>query len=325
MIGRREFITLIGSAAAAWPLAARAQQKKIDRVGVLLLDNADAALSALFLGALGDELRKAGYVEQQNVLFDIVSADGKIDQLPKLAAALVALKVDLIVALLTPSAYAAQQATREIPIVAYAGDLVGTGLVASLARPGGNITGVSAMTSELHGKCVELFKDMLPSTRRIGALINAADTSSKPILDQIENAGKMTGIEIAPTVFVRSPGEIDAAFTIMKKEKADAVVLQGSIPAKIAAELALAHRLPAATAFRPFAEAGGLMSYSVSFAEAAGMTAISAVKILHGAKPADLPVEQPTKFDLVINMKTANALGLTVPPTLIARADEVID
>ena len=297
----------------------------MDRVGVLLLDNAAAALSASFLGVMRDELRKAGYVEQQNVLFDFVSAEGKIDQLPKLAASLVALKVDLIVALLTPCAHAAQQATREIPIVAYAGDPVETGLVASLARPGGNITGVSAMTSQLHGKCVALFKDMLPSTHRIGAIINAADTSSKPILDQIQNAGKMTGIEIAPTVFVRSPGEIDAAFTAVKKEGADAVILQGSIPTKIAAELALAHRLPAATAFRPFAEAGGLMSYSVSFAEAFQMTAISAVKILHGAKPADLPVEQPTKFDLVINLKTANALGLTVPPTLIARADEVIE
>ena len=322
---RRKFITLLGGTVAAWPLVARAQQKKIDRVGVLLLDNADAALSALFLGALGDELRKAGYVEQQNVLFDIVSAEGKIDQLSKLAAGLVASRVDLIVALLTPSAYAAQQATREIPIIAYAGDPVRTGLVASLSRPGGNITGVSAMTSELHGKCVELFKDMLPSTHRIGALINAADTSSKPIFDQIQNAGKMTGIEITPTVSVRSPGEIDAAFAFIKKEGADAVVLQGSIPAKIAAELALTHRLPAATAFRPFAEAGGLMSYSVSFAEAFRMTAISAVKVLHGAKPADLPVEQPTKFDLVINMKTANALGLTVPPTLLARADDVIE
>ena len=322
---RRDFIAVVGNAAIAWPRAARAQEKKIDRVGVLLLDNAAAVLSASFLGAVRDELRKAGYVEQQNVLFDFVSAEGKIDRLPKLAAVLVASKVDLIVALLTPCAHAAQQATREIPIVAYAGDPVETGLVASLARPGGNITGVSAMTSQLHGKCVELFKDMLPSTHRIGAIINAADTSSKPILDQIQNAGKMTGIEIARTVFVRSPGEIDAAFTAVKKEGADAVILQGSIPTKIAAELALAHRLPAATAFRPFAEAGGLMSYSVSFAEAFQMTAISAVKILHGAKPADLPVEQPTKFDLVINMKTANALGLTVPPTLIARADEVIE
>jgi putative tryptophan/tyrosine transport system substrate-binding protein len=137
MIGRRDFIILVGSATAAWPLAARAQQKKIDRVGVLLLDSADAALSASFLGVLRDEMRKAGYVEQQNVLFDFVSAEGKIDQLPKLAAALVTLKVDLIVALLTPCAHAAKQATSEIPIVAYAGDPVRTGLVASLARPGG--------------------------------------------------------------------------------------------------------------------------------------------------------------------------------------------
>ena len=322
---RRDFIAAAGGAAIAWLPSARAQQKKIDRVGVLLLDNVDAASSASFLGVLRDELRKAGYVEQQNVLLDVVSADGKIDELPKLAGGLAAFRVDLIVALLTPCAYAAQQATREIPIVAYAGDPVGTGLVASLARPGGNITGVSAMTPELHGKCVELFKDMLPSTHRIAALINAADTSSKPILDQIQNAGKMTGIEIAPTVFVRSPEEIDAAFASIKEAGADAVVLQGSIPANIAAALALKHRLPAATAFRPFAEAGGLMSYSVSFAEAFRMTAISAVKVLQGAKPADLPVEQPTKFDLVINVKTANALGLTVPPTLLSRADDVIE
>jgi putative tryptophan/tyrosine transport system substrate-binding protein len=321
---RREFIGLIGGA-TAWSFAAARAGEKIDRVGVLLLDNANAALSALFLEVLRAELRKAGYVEQQNVLLEVVSAEGKIDQLPKLAAGLVALKVDLIVALLTPSAYAAQQATREIPIVAYAGDPVRTGLVASLAHPAGNITGVSAMTSELHGKCVELFKDMLPSTHRIGALINAADTSSKPILDQIQNAGKMTGIEITPTVSVRSPEEIDAAFVSIKKAGADAVVMQGSIPAKIAAELALTHRLPAATAFRPFAEAGGLMSYSVSFAEAFRMTAISAVKVLHGAKPADLPVEQPTEFDLVINMRTAKAFGLTIPESFLSRADEVIE
>jgi putative ABC transport system substrate-binding protein len=323
-VKRRNFITLLGGA-AAWPLAARAQEKKFDQVGVLLLDNADAAVSALFLGVLRDELRKAGFVGQQNVLLDVVSAEGKIDQLAKLAAGLVVRRVDLIVALLTPCAYAAQQATREIPIVAYAGDPVRTGLVASLARPGGNITGVSAMTSELHGKCVELFKDMLPSIRRIGALINAADTSSQPILDQIQNAGKMTGIEITPTLSVRSPGEIDAAFASIKGARADAVVLQGSIPAKSAAELALTHRLPAGTAFRPFAEAGGLMSYSVSFAEAFRMTAISAIKVLHGAKPADLPVEQPTEFDLVINMKTAKALGLTIPESFLSRADEVIE
>jgi putative ABC transport system substrate-binding protein len=314
---RREFITLIGSA-AAWPLAARAQQKKADRVGVLLLDNADAALSAFFLGVLRDELRKAGYVEQQNVLIDFVSAEGNIDQLPKLAAALVALKVDLIVALLTPCA----QATHEIPIVVYAGDPVGTGLVTSLARPAGNITGVSAMTSELHGKCVELFKDMLPSAHRIGALINAADTSSKPILDQIENAGKVTGIEIAPIVSVRSPGEIDAAFTtiIIWGPGAGLFPLRQRVVA-----LAAQHKIPSLYVLRDYVVAGGLMSYGASVNEANRQGGIYAGRIVKGEKPGDLPVMLPTKFEFVINLTTAKALGLTFPPGLLAIADEVIE
>jgi hypothetical protein len=213
----------------------------------------------------------------------------------------------VIVALLTPSAHAAQQATRDIPIVFNAGDAVRSGLVASLARPGGNMTGVSVITSELHGKCVELFHDMLPSALRIGTLINAVDISSGAILDQIQQAGHISAIEIAPVISVRSPGEIDAAFATMKQQGADAAVVQGSLGAKILAERALEHRVAAATAFRPFAEAGGLMSYSASFAEAFRTTALFVVKILQGAKPADLPVEQPTTFDLVINLKTQGA------------------
>jgi len=193
------------------------------------------------------------------------------------------------------------------------------------AHPGGNITGVSVITSELHGKCVELFHDMLPSARRIGALINASDSSSKLILDQIQHAGKITGIEIAPIVSLRPLDDIDAAFATIVKEGANAVVLQGSFPAKTAAELALKHRLPAATAFRPFADVGGLMSYSASFAEAFRMTALFVVKVLQGARPGDLPVEQPTKFDLAINLKTAKALGLTIPESFLLRADEVIE
>ena len=187
------------------------------------------------------------------------------------------------------------------------------------------MTGVSVITSELHGKCVELFHDMLPSALRIGALINAVDISSKAILDQIQQAGQIAGVEIAPVIPVGSPSDVDAAFATMKQQGADAVVVQGSLGAKLLAELALKHRLAAATAFRPFAEAGGLMSYSVSFAEAFRTTALFVVKILKGAKPADLPVEQPTTFDLVINLKTAKVLGIAVPPTLLARADEVIE
>jgi putative ABC transport system substrate-binding protein len=279
----------------------------------------------LFRTVLRDELRKAGYVEGQNVVFEFRSADSNIDRLGKLAAELVELKVDVIVTRLTPSAHAAQQATREIPIVAHAGDMIGTGLVASLARPGGNVTGVSSITSELHGKCVELFHDMLPSARRVAALINAADISSKPILDQIQHAGKATGIEIGPVLEAGTSDEIDAAFASIRKEGADGVVVQGSFPSRIAADLALKHRMAAATSFRPFAESGGLMSYSASFAETFRIGAVLAIKILQGAKPADLPVEQPTKFDLVINLKTAKALGIAVPPTLLARADEVIE
>jgi putative ABC transport system substrate-binding protein len=319
--GRREFITLLGGA-AAWPLAVRAQQNKTHRIGVLVPGGAGAAS---FLSVLRDELRKSGYVEGQNLIFDFKSAERGSDRLPALAAELVAVKVDAIVAFQTPSAEAAQQATREIPIVIYAGDPVGTGLVTSLARPGGNITGVSVMVPEMHGKCVEVFRDMLPSAHRIAALINGADPSSTLILDHIQQAGKITGIEIAPVVLVRSAGEMNAAFAAMKKEGAGAVVVQGSLPPGIAAELSLKHRLPMGSGARAYTDAGALISYSTSFPEASRMAALSVVKILKGAKPATLPVEQPTKFELVINLKTAKALGLDVPPTLLARADEVIE
>jgi ABC-type uncharacterized transport system substrate-binding protein len=321
---RRDFIALLGGVAPvlAWPLAARAQQEKVRRIGALLLGNADAES---FRKELRDELRKSGFVEGQNVILDIRSAEGKLDVLPKLAADLVALKVDVIVAVFTPCALAAQQATRQIPIVVVTADAVGSGLVTSLAAPGGNITGVSLMGSELHGKCVELFHDMLPSLKRVGALSNAADPSWKPILEQIQRAGKITGIEIAPAVMVRGLNEVDAAFATMNKEGAAAVVIQGSLSTKDVADLALKHRLPAATVPRAFAEVGGLMSYGTvgpdSFRQSAGYV----IKILRGAKPADMPVQQPTKFELVINLKTAKALGISVPPTLIARADEVIE
>jgi ABC-type uncharacterized transport system substrate-binding protein len=321
---RRDFIALLGGVAPvlAGPLAARAQQDEVRRIGALLLGNADAES---FRKELRDELRKSGFVEGQNIIIDIRSAEGKLDVLPKLAADLVALKVDVIVALFTPCALAAQQATRQIPIVVVTADAVGSGLVTSLAAPGGNITGVSLMGSELHGKCVELFHDMLPSLKRVGALSNAADPSWKPILEQIQRAGKITGIEIAPTVMVHGANEVDAAFATMNKEGAGAVVIQGSLSTKYVADLALQHRLPAATVPRAFAEVGGLMSYGTVGPDSFRQSAAYVIKILRGAKPADMPVQQPTKFELVINLKTAKALGIFVPPTLIARADEVIE
>ncbi len=245
---RRDFLTLLGGT-AAWPLAAHAQQTKVHRMGALLLGNADAES---FRMELREGLRKSGYIEGQNLLFDFRSAEGELDLLPKLAAELVALKVDVIVALYTPCALAAQQATREIPIVVVSGDPVGTGLVTSLARPGGNVTGISLMAAELHGKCVELFHDILPSVRRVAVLLNAEDPFWRQIQEQVQLAGRATDIEIAPSVMVHGPNEIDAAFAAMKREGAGAVVVHGSLSTKNVAELALKHGLPAATQTRSF-------------------------------------------------------------------------
>jgi putative ABC transport system substrate-binding protein len=321
-IGRREFITLLGSAAASWPIAARGQRTKVYRVGALLLGTADANA---FRTTMREELLKSGYSEGQNIAFDFRSAEGKLDLLPSIAAELVQRNVDIIVAIFTPCALAAQRATHQIPVVVVAADPVESGLVASLAHPGANITGVSLMASESHGKCVELFRDMIPSVKRIAALSNAADPSWRQILEQIQLAGKLTGIEISPTVLVRGLDEIDAAFAAMKNQKAGAVVVQGSLSRRDVAELALKHRLPAATVPRSFPEVGGLMSYGFNAADAFERAASFVVRVLQGGRPADMPVEQPTKFEFVINLKTARTLGLEIPPTLLARADEVIE
>jgi putative ABC transport system substrate-binding protein len=317
---RRDFITLLG-ATAAWPLAARAQQIRVYRVGALVVGNADANS---FRKELREELRKSGYVEGQNLLFELRSAEEKLDLLPKLAAELVALKVDVIVAVYTPCALAAQNATREIPIVVVAGDPLGSGLVLSLARPGGNITGISLMAAELHGKCVELLHDMIPSVRRVAGIANAADPFSKLVLEQFQLADKAVGIQVMP-VAVRSPDEIDAAFAMVKKEGADAVVVQGSLASKNVAELAVKHRLPSAAVPRSFAEVGGLLSYGADDPDSFRRSASFVIKILRGGKTADMPVEQPTKFELVINLKTAKALSIEVPWFFQQRADRVIE
>ena len=270
-------------------------------------------------------MRKSGFVEGQTVQYEFRPAGGDIALLPKLAAELVALKVDVIVALYTPCALAVQRATREIPIVVVAGDPVGLGLVASLARPGGNITGISLMAAELHGKCVELFRDALPGIRRVAALGNAPDPFSKPMLEQIRLAGKTAGIEIAPEIMVRASDEIDAAFAVMKKDGADAVVAQASLPTRHVVDGALKHRLPVAAVSRSFADVGALMTYGVDGPDAFRLSAAFVSKILQGTKPADLPVEQPTKFELVINLKTAKTLGLKISESFLLRADTMID
>lgn len=318
---RRDFVRALGGVAAAAPGLPRAQQKQVRRIGALILGNADAEA---FQNVMREGLSKAGYLEGRDVLFDVRSAQGRLELLPRLAAELVAEKVDVIVALYTPCARAVQQATREIPIVAIVANLVETGLIASLARPGGNMTGVSLMAAEAHGKCVELFADMLPSVKKIAALGNAGDPFMTVFLEKVQLAGKATGIEIVP-VTVRSADEIATAFTTIAQTGAGALVMQGSLPSRTVAELALKQGLPAATFTRSFAEVGGLMSYGPNATDSFQRGVYFVVNILRGGKPAEIPAEQPTKFELVINARTARALGITVPATLLARADEVIE
>src|SRR5262249_42519250 len=284
---RREFITSLISVAVGWPIAARAQQTKVHQVGGLLLGIADAES---FRMELRQGLRSYGYVEGQNLRFEFRSAEENPALLPKLAAELVALKVDVIVALFTPCALAAQKATRDIPIVVVAGDPLRSALVPNLAQPGGNITGVSLMAVELHGKCVELLHDMLPSVRRVAGLFNAQDPSWKPIQEHVQLAASRVGMEIYPSSMVHGPSEIDSAFAAMKKEGAEAVVVQGSLATKHVAELAQKYRLPGATVPRAFAEIGGLISYGAAGPEVYRRSALFVAKILQGGNPATIPV-----------------------------------
>ena len=320
-IRRREFIALLGGAATGWPLAARAQQRKVPTVGVLLVE---APGWEQFWRLFRDAMRQTGYVEGQSIRYEFRSDHGQIGRLPELAAELVRLNVDLIVTWFTPAALAAKAATRDTPIVmALAGDPVANGLVDSLNRPGGNVTGMSGVNAELGAKSVELVREMLPSTHRIAALANAPDPFSKPFLEQIEAGGRATGITI--DVKMLRAEELETAFADLGKERPDAAIVQPSLPAKRAAELAVKYRIPAVSTLGPFAELGGLMSYAPSLDYLYRRAAVYVDKILKGAKPGDLPVEQPTQFELIINIKTAKALGLTMPPSLLARADEVIE
>jgi putative ABC transport system substrate-binding protein len=319
---RREFITLLGGATTARPLSLYAQQSKIRRIGALYIGLADAEL---FKKELREGLHELGYVEGQNIAFEFRSAE-EVDQLPELASDLVRLKVDVIVALYVPSALAAKQATREIPIVIIAADPIETGIVAGLAHPGGNITGVNLMSAALVGKCVELFHDMLAGVRQIAVLTNGGDPLfAKLVLDQVNLAARATGIKIHP-ITVPGPDEgLDAAFAEIASSRAEAVVIQGSLSTKHLADLALEQRLPTASTTRAFVDAGGLMSYGADGPALFRLSAKFVHRILQGEQPNDLPIEQPTKFELAVNLKTAKALGLTVPRELLYRADEVIE
>jgi len=321
---RREFISLLGGAATAvWPLATHAQQSKVARIGALYIGTADAES---FKKELREGLRELGYVEGQNIAFEFRSADGQLDRLPELAADLVRLKVDVIVALYVPPSLAAKQATLEIPIVVIVGDPVETGIVPSLARPGGNITGVSLMASALAGKSVELFRDMLPSARRVGVLGHATNpVFAKAMLDEVLLAGRPTGIEIQPVVMVRAPDEFESALTTMVRERADAVVVQGSLAIKPLTDMAIKYRLPTASTPRAFADIGGLMSFGADGPAAFRHGAKFVQRILQGRQPKDIPIEQPTKFELAINLKTAKAMGLKIPEAFLLRADALLE
>ena len=324
---RREFITLLGSAVTAWPLAARAQQSgKLPKIG--FLGSGSAPSWSSWTAAFVQRLNELGWVEGRTVAIETRWAEGRSERFAEIAAELVGLKVDVIVTsgLAVP---AAKQVTSVIPIVfAVASDPIGTGLIASLARPGGNVTGLSQQSRELAGKRLELLREILPSLRRLAAMGNAASPGFALEIGDIQAATRTLGLDVA--VFeIRRAEDIGPLFEAIR-DRAEALYVIGSDPLvttrRIAiSTLAAAARLPTMHSAREFVEAGGLLSYGPNYADLFRRAGTYVDKILRGANPADLPVEQPTKFDLVINLTTARALGLEVPPTLLARADEVIE
>jgi putative ABC transport system substrate-binding protein len=324
---RRDFITLLCGAAAAWPLAARAQQAAVPVVGYL--GAGFAASSASTVAIIRQGLAEAGYIEGRNVTIEYRFAEGKYDRLPVLAAELVRRQVAAIVAVPTPAALAAKAATTTIPIVfAAADDPVNVGLVGNLARPGGNMTGASTLFAELGPKQLGLLRELVPTAARIGLLVNPNNVNAEDLTRGLTVAGAEMGVQIE-VVQASNILEIDAAFASLARKRADALVvgtdsfLFNRRPQL--ATLATRHAIPTIYNARDYAEAGGLMSYGTRLMEALRQVGIYTGRILQGAKPADLPVVQSSKFELVINLSTARALGLEVPATLLARADEVIE
>ena len=327
---RREFITLLGGAASAWPLAARAQQAgKVPRIGYLSPGSAIPGPLA-YHDEFQRGLRELGYVEGQNIVIEYRFADGNFDRLPQLAAELVQLNVDVIVSVVTQASLAAKNATRTIPIVIVSvGDPVGAGLVASLARPGANVTGNSAMTTEVIGKSLGLFKQTVAKVSPMAVLWNPDNVVYQgQILRETEVAARTLGIQLQ-MFGARSPDEFDRTFAAIAGARVASLLvlpdpLFSAYTARIA-DLANKSRLPAMYGLREDAAAGGLMAYGPKYADFYRRAASYVDKILKGAKPADLPVEQPTKFEFTINLKTARPLGLTIPAGILAIADEVIE
>jgi ABC-type uncharacterized transport system substrate-binding protein len=328
MIRRREFVGLFIGSAAAWPLNARAQQAPMPVIGFLDSRTSDAMSDRL--RAFRQGLSSLGYLEGENVAIAYRFADNKVERLPKLAAELVGRKVAVIVTGVPPGAFAAKAATTTIPVVFLVGkDPVDLGLVASIARPGGNLTGVNFLTTELAAKRLELLRELVPGLSRIAVLVNPADlANSDPILSDVEAAARAMGLHTA--IFkADTNAEIDAAFANMSRERPDALFVGGS-PYFAARRVQLAqltafYRLPATYSQRETPEVGGLMSYGASVIDAYRQIGVYAGRILKGAKPPDLPVEQASKFELVINAHSARMLGLEISPKLLALADEVIE
>jgi putative ABC transport system substrate-binding protein len=328
-MNRRAFITLFGSAAAAWPLAVRAQQPTMPVIGVLLPTSPEA--NAGRLRAFRQGLKDTGYVEGENVAIEYRSAEGHNDQLPALAADLVRRPVAVIASpVATSSALAAKAATTTIPIVFAVGeDPVKLGLVASLARPGGNLTGINYFNYELVAKRLEFLRELVPAATRVAVLVNPTNAAgAETTLRDVQAAGRAMGLQIQ-VLDASTSREIDAAFAIFMRARPDALFVGGdaffnSRRVQLV-HLATLHKVAATYAQRQYAEAGGLMSYGTNIADAFRQVGVYVGRVLKGAKPSDLPVVQASKFELVINAQTARMLGLTVPPSLLATADEVIE
>lgn len=321
---RREFIILVGAAAAAWPLAGHAQQPvRLPVVGVLRPHNLDPAFTAFL-----ERLRELGYEEGRNARLLIRSADAKLEELPTLAAELVRAKVDVIVAINTPGSRAAINATSEIRIVmGIVGNPVATGFVSNLSRPGGNVTGISNMSGELASKRLQVLKEALPAAKRIAVMFNSDDPITAPQIQDTQHAAQQLAVEVR-FFAVRNQATLTSAFKDLTDWHAHGLLWlagQGATFMQGTIDLATRHKLPTMVIFPDEVRAGGLMSYSADHQELYGREAVYVDMILKGARPGELPIEQPTKFQFVINSKTAKALGLTIPPTLRARADEVIE
>ena len=327
MTTRRQWVIVFGATALSAPFAAFAQpQDKVWRIG--MLETISTELNAANLNAFRQGLRERGYVEGQNLILEYRSANGRSERFADYAAELVGLKVDLMVTRGTPASLAAKRATRTIPVVmANAGEPVETGLVTSLAHPGGNVTGLSSLAVHIEAKRLGLLRELVPGIARIAALYNMSSPANPPQWKEIETAARSLGVE-PQLLDVRKPEDFEPAFDSATKQRADGLIVgqEGLLQANrnLIAALAAKHRLPAIYRSMEFIEAGGLMAYGPNYPDLYRRAATYVDKIFKGAKPGDLPVEQPTKFELIINLRTAKALGLTIPPSLLLRADEVI-